>query len=94
MSKIIRLKEQDLQKIVKNAVKMVLKEAKTVTQFNLFDEPETTVVRKPRRKKTEKEKEEERERKALEKRRAYDKKFDEYWAKVGVHQGELFPDEK
>jgi hypothetical protein len=72
----------------------VLEAKKTITQYNLFGPPETEVVKKPRRKMSDKEKEERKERKAREKRKAEDKKFDEYWAKVGVHQGELFPDEK
>ena len=65
-----------------------------ITQFDLFGEPEVTKVRKPRRKMTEKEKEERKAERELKKKIEADKKFEEYWAKRGVFQGNLFSDDE
>lgn len=73
-------------------LKQAIKEA-VLTQFNLFDEPEVTKLRKPRRKMSEKEKEERREERELKKKIEADKEFERKWAERGVFQGYLFDDE-
>lgn len=70
-----------------------VKEA-TLTQFNLFDEPTVTKLKKQRPKMSEREKEERREKRALEKIIKRDRAFEEYWAKRGVIQGRLFSEEE
>lgn len=73
---------------------MANKKGKTVTQFNLFDEPEVMTVKKNRRKMTDREKEERKEDREVKKKIEADKRFAKYWGDRGVFQGEIFSDEE
>lgn len=64
---------------------------KTVTQFNIFGEPEVQVVKKNRPKKTEAHKKAEKEEREAKKKAEQDKEFERKWAERGVFQGNLFP---
>ena len=73
-------------------LKQVIKEA-FVTQFNLFDEPTVSKVRKSRKKMSDAEKEQRRAERELQKKIEAEKKSDAEWAKRGVVQAQLFPEE-
>ena len=86
MKKLIRLTEDDIREIVK--------EAHTLIQYNLFDEPEIKRVRKTRKDKmTPQQKAAAKSEREEKKKREKEKEIDRKWAERGVAQGDLFSDQ-
>lgn len=86
MKKLIRLTEDDIREIVK--------EAHTLIQYNLFDEPEIKRVRKTRKDKmTPQQKAAAKAEREEKKKREKEKEIDRKWAERGVVQGDLFADQ-
>ena len=64
--------------------------AQTVTQYDMFGEPEVRRVRKPRRKMSDNEKAERKAERDLQKKIAQEKAFEDYWSNHGYKQGYMF----
>jgi len=98
MAKVIKITEEQLKQMVKEAVHRKLRSDETATtQLDLFGPAynETTITRPKRVTPQQKEarKQEKKEQKALEKKLKAEKDFEDAWKKRGVIQGRLFDED-